>query len=96
MDAREVIARIVHERSPTTESPWSSDGCDFCFDDADAILAALAANQLAVVGREPTDAMVNAGYDETCFELSTDQVSDVWRAMFDAISPSPVSTGDRR
>lgn len=88
MDARDIIALELASREGFS---MTQDRHRLV---AKAILNALAANQLAVVGREPTREMNVAG---TRYQtLGANDVQNIWRAMFDAISPSPLSTGDRR
>lgn len=91
MDAREVVARAL---APHGWAEAEGGGLlwtrrfdrEDAFHKADAILAALTVNQLAVVGRDATDAMRNAGAE--AYHEMGDVYSNIWRAMFDAISPS--------
>ena len=81
-DARTVIAIEIAE----DDGSWSN-GIPAALVKADAILSALNAAGYKVVGREPTEAMVDAT------EGVGPEVEDTWRAMFDAVPP--VTKGEK-
>ena len=70
------------------------DVCERCLVKAKAAVARLAAAGFKVVGREPTEAMVEIGSDAVYevvdgYDFSVNKMAgaEVWRAMFDAAEP---------
>ena len=88
MKAREVMIAAADDKLADPHTPPNADTV------VDAILAALAAAGFKVVGREPTEAMVEIGSDAVYevvdgYDFSVNKMAgaEVWRAMFDAAEP---------
>jgi len=82
MSPRDVIYEEMGEECP------EPDVCQHCLKRADSIIAALAKAGFKILPREPSDAVLAVAQRK---ELNWLNPSDVYRAMWDAASPS---TGD--